>query len=182
MTCRSRSSTGLRAARGRCGGCSGSWSPSSSSAAWSSPTPLSTSTGEGPGAAVCLQDWSAWRGVAWCGGAEAVTEPELAQQWSSRFAFPGSGTRREGCEDPRALPEARPAGDGEGRRVLPGPSPSPAGRPMATGLRPAPDLTPVAVAGTTWATGSWCKGRPGWKEPSWSRSGCASLAASPKRC
>lgn len=63
-----------------------------------------------------------------------------------------------------------------------GPSLSLGGRLMATGLRLAPDLTLLAVAGTTWGTGSWRKGRLGWKEPSWSRLGCASPAASPKRC
>ena len=52
----------------------------------------------------------------------------------------------------------------------------------AAGLGPAPGVTLAAVAGSTWGPGSWCEGRRGWKEPSWSRSGCASPAASRRRC
>lgn len=38
----------------------------------------------------------------------------------------------------------------------------------------------MAVAGTTWGTGFWCKGYLGWRKPSWSRLGYASPAASPQ--
>lgn len=69
-----------------------------------------------------------------------------------------------------------------GGRLEPGPGLSPGTWVMATGLGPAPDLMLAPVAGTTWVTDSWCKGHRGWKEPSWSRSGCASPAAFPKPC
>lgn len=88
---RSRSSTGLWAAWGCC---SGSWSPSSSSVAWSSPTPLSTSTGEG--CRVCTgAEGLVWRGRGGAGVSEAVPEPGLAWQGCSFFAFPGCGVWRE---------------------------------------------------------------------------------------
>lgn len=69
-----------------------------------------------------------------------------------------------------------------GARLEPGPSLSPGGWLLAADLGPAPDPSLVAVVGTTWGTGFWCKGHLGWKEPSWSRLGYASPAASPKRC
>lgn len=121
-----------------------------------------------------------WLSLGWCGCDAPACFSHL---WC------GEG---KGCEGLWALPGCGgtfPAGDREGRRVLPSlarrglrPSLSAGGWLVATGLGLAPDLTLWPVAGTTWGTGSWRKGCLGWKELSWSRLGCASPAASPRRC